>query len=86
MTSKGAGLLAILIAAAMMWAIPTASSGKSVDLRKTGDALRQVTDGLVGAVDQTLTKTQDELRKARERAKAAAAKAKLQKAAPRATA
>ena len=74
MTSKGAGLLAIIVAAAVLWAIPTASSGRSVDLRKTGDALRQVTDNLAGAVDQTLAKTEAELRKARERAKAATAK------------
>jgi LPXTG-motif cell wall-anchored protein len=86
MTSKGAGLLAIVIAAAVLWAIPTASSGKSVDLRKTGDALRQVTDGLAAAVDETLAKTEEELRQARERAKALAAKNKQAAAQQRATA
>ncbi|HEV7804312.1 MAG TPA: LPXTG cell wall anchor domain-containing protein [Solirubrobacteraceae bacterium] len=78
MTSKGAGLLAILIAAAVLWAIPTASSGKSVNLKQAGDALRQVTAGLGEAVDQTLAKTQEELRLARERAKAALAAKKQQ--------
>ncbi len=86
MNSKGAGLLAIVIAAAVLWAIPTASSGKSVDLRKTGDALRQVTDGLAGAVDKTLAKTEEELRQARERARALAAKTKRAEAQKRATA
>jgi LPXTG-motif cell wall-anchored protein len=76
MTSKGAGLLAILIAAAVMWAIPTASSGKAVDLRQAGEALRQVTAGLGDAVDKTVAKTQEELRLARERAKAAREQAK----------
>jgi LPXTG-motif cell wall-anchored protein len=74
MTSKGAGLLAIVIAAAVLWAIPTASSGRAVDLRQAGDALRSVTDGLTATVDETLAKTEAELRKARERAKAATAK------------
>ncbi len=86
MTSKGAGLLAIVIAAAVLWALPTASSGKSGDLRKTGDALRQVTDGLAAAVDETVAKTAEELRQARERARALAAKTKQAGAQKRATA
>ncbi|MDX6683725.1 MAG: hypothetical protein QOG94_3764 [Solirubrobacteraceae bacterium] len=79
MTSKGAGLLAIVIAAAVLWAIPTASSGKTVNLKQAGDALLQVTNRLGDAVDQTVAKTQEELRLARERAKAAAARALAKK-------
>lgn len=73
MTSKGAGLLAIVIAAAVLWAIPTASVSK-VSLRQAGDALKQATAGVGESVDGTLTKTEAELRKARERAKAALAR------------
>ena len=82
MTSKGAGLLAIVVAAAVLWAIPTASVGK-VSL---GEALRQVGENVGATVDSTVAKTEEELRKARERAKAALAKAQQGATAPRATA
>jgi LPXTG-motif cell wall-anchored protein len=74
MTSKGAGLLAIVVAAAVLWAIPTASVGK-VSL---GEALRQVGANVGSTVDSTVAKTEEELRKARERAKAALLKAQQQ--------
>ena len=61
MTSKRAGLLAMIAAAAVIWAIPAASAGKSVDLRETGQALRDVTAGVGSAVDKTLTKADQAL-------------------------
>jgi len=73
MTSKGAGLLAIVIAAAVLWAIPTASVGK-VSLKEAGDALKQAAEGAGATVQGTVSQTEEELRKARERAKAALAK------------
>jgi LPXTG-motif cell wall-anchored protein len=87
MTSKGAGLLAIVVAAAVLWAIPTVSLGKSVDLRKAGEALRQVTEGVGAAVNKAVAKTDEELRKAREKAakEKAAAAAKARQATQRAT-
>ena len=64
MTSKRVGLLAMIAAAAVIWAIPAASAGKSVDLRETGQALRDVTAGVGAAVDKTLTKADAALDKA----------------------
>ncbi len=68
MTSKRLGLLAVTIAAAVIWAIPAASAGKEVDLRKTGEALKQVTQGLGEVVDKTVAKTDEALRKTRDKA------------------
>src|SRR3954447_11604927 len=63
MTTKRLGLLAMVIAAAVIWAIPAASAGKSVDLRETGQALRDATAGVGAAVDKTLTKADQALDK-----------------------
>ena len=71
MTSKRLGLLAVLIAGSVIWAIPTASVGKEVDLGKAGQALKQVTQGVGNAVDRTLTKTDEALRKTRDKTAAA---------------
>ncbi|MEA2190698.1 MAG: hypothetical protein QOI73_819 [Solirubrobacteraceae bacterium] len=86
MSSKHFGLLAMMVAAAVMWAIPSASAGKPVDLHKAGDALKQVTTGLGNAVDGTLSKTQEALRQTRDNTAAALRKAKNGKAEQRATA
>ncbi len=86
MSSKGFGLLAIMVAAAVMWAIPTASAGKPVDLRKAGDALKKVTVDLGTVVDGTLSKTEEALRKTRDEAAAALRKANKAKAEQRQTA
>jgi LPXTG-motif cell wall-anchored protein len=78
MSSKRCGLLAIMIAAAVLWVLPSASVGKNSGLTKTAQALRQVTAGVGSAVqstvDNTLSKTDEALRKARERAAALLAK------------
>ena len=71
MATKRLGLLAMVVAAAVIWALPAASAGKAVDLRKTGDVLRDVTAGVGAAVDKTLDKTEAALRKTREKAGAA---------------
>jgi LPXTG-motif cell wall-anchored protein len=86
MTSKRVGLLAVVAAAAMIWAIPAASAGKTVDLRKTGEALRDVTAGVGAAVDKTLAKTDAALRKTRDKAAAAVDKTSKKRADTRATA
>ena len=74
MTSKRSGLLAVVLAAAVMWAIPTTSTGSSTSLRQTKEALKQATADLGAAVDATVTKTEEALRKTRAKAEAAAAK------------
>jgi LPXTG-motif cell wall-anchored protein len=71
MTSKILGLTAALTAAAVIWAIPTASVGKEVDLGKAGQALKQVTQNVGDAVDKTVAKTDDALRKTRDKTAAA---------------
>ncbi len=85
MSSKRFGLLAMLIAAGVLWAIPTVSVGKSAQLSKAGAALHKVTSGVgsavSGTVDQTLSKTDEALRKAREKAAALLAKKKAAAAA-----
>jgi LPXTG-motif cell wall-anchored protein len=85
MTSKRFGLLAIVIAAAVMWAIPTASTGKPAKLREAGEALRQATANLGAAVDNTVDKAVSKTDAALKKTKAAASAAK-NKAATRATA
>jgi len=71
MASKRLGLLAMVVAAAVIWALPAASAGKAVDLGKAGDLLRDVTAGVGAAVDKTLDKTDAALRRTREKAGAA---------------
>jgi LPXTG-motif cell wall-anchored protein len=78
MTSKKLGLLAMLIAATVIWAIPSASVGKPLALQKAGSALRDMTTQVGDAVDQTVAKTDDAVRKAKDKAAAALAKAKAQ--------
>jgi LPXTG-motif cell wall-anchored protein len=68
MISKRVGLLAVVIAAAVMWAIPAVSSARSLELQQARDALRQVTAGLGNAVQKTVAKTDEALRKTREKA------------------
>ena len=90
MTSRGAGLFAILIAAAVMWVMPSASVGSTADLGKAGDALRDVTagvgDAVQGTVDKTVAKTNEAVRRTRAKAGSAVDRAKQGKAATRATA
>ncbi|MEY2441940.1 MAG: hypothetical protein QOJ46_1366 [bacterium] len=76
MTSKRLGLLAVVFAAAVIWAIPAASVGKPVALQKAGSALRDVTTQLGNAVDSTVNKTADAVRKTRDKTKAALDKKK----------
>jgi LPXTG-motif cell wall-anchored protein len=76
MTSKRLGLLAVVFAAAVIWALPTASVGKPVALQKAGSALRDATTQLGNAVDKTVTKTGDAVRKTRDKASAALDKRK----------
>ncbi len=71
MTSKRLGLLAMIAAATVIWAIPAASAGKPAALQKAGSALRDTTSQLGSAVDETVSKTDEALRKAREKAAAA---------------
>ena len=70
MTSKKLGLLAVFIAASVLWAIPTASSGR-VTLDKAEEALRDVTSGVSQALDETLARTDAALRKTGQKAGAA---------------
>lgn len=67
MTSGRLGLLALACAAAVIQALPAASAGKEVDLRKAGETLRDATAGLSQAVDETVAKTDAALRKAGDR-------------------
>ena len=62
MTSKKLGLLAAVVAATVLWAIPTASSGRAT-LDQAQQALRDVTAGVGQALDETLTKTDEALRR-----------------------
>jgi LPXTG-motif cell wall-anchored protein len=71
MTSKKLGLLAVVFAAAVIWAIPAASVGKPAALQKAGSALRDATADLGNAVDNTVTKTGEAVRKTRDKTKAA---------------
>ena len=64
MTSKRLGLLAVTAAAAVIWAIPAASAGKPAALQKAGSSLRDTTSQLGSAVDETLAKTDEALRRA----------------------
>src|SRR5436305_775997 len=83
--TKRLGVLAVVLAAAVIWAIPAASVGKPVALQKAGQALRNTTAQLGGAVDQAVTKTTDAVRKARDKTAAALAKKKKAEAGKRAT-
>ena len=78
MNSRRCGLLAIMIAAGVLWMLPSVSVGKNSGLTKTANALRQATagvgDAVQGTVDNTLSKTDEALRKAREKAAALLAK------------
>jgi LPXTG-motif cell wall-anchored protein len=78
MSSKRFGLLAMIVAATVLWVLPSASVGKPAQLLKAQGALRNVTTGLGTAVqstvDKTLTKTDAALKKARDKAAAALAK------------
>jgi LPXTG-motif cell wall-anchored protein len=85
MTSKRVGLLAVVIAAAVIWAIPAASIGKPAALQKAGAALRDTTAQLGNAVDATVAKTDQAVRKARAKTAAALDKAKTDRAEKRAT-
>ena len=71
MTSKKLGLLAVVLAAAVIWALPTASVGKPSALQKAESALRDATTQLGDAVDDTVTKTGEAVRKTRDKAGAA---------------
>jgi LPXTG-motif cell wall-anchored protein len=71
MTSKRLGLLAVVFAAAVIWALPTASVGKPAALQKAGSALRDTTTQLGNAVDSTVTKAGDAVRTTRDKAGAA---------------
>ncbi len=75
MTSKRLGLLAVVAAAAVIWAIPAASVGKPAALQEAERALRDVTSQLGSAVDETVAKTDEALRKTREKTAAALDKA-----------
>jgi len=66
------GLVALVIAVGLIWTLPAASVGKGLDLRKTGEALREL--GTV--VQQTVSDTEAALRAARERTEAALRKTK----------
>jgi LPXTG-motif cell wall-anchored protein len=74
MTSKRLGLLAVVVAASVLWALPTASSGR-VTLDKAEQALRDVTSGVGQALDETLQKTDEALRKTGTALEGAATKA-----------
>jgi hypothetical protein len=76
MTSKRLGLLAVVFAAAVIWAVPTASVGKPVALQKAGSALRDATTQLGNAVDSTVNRAGDAVRTARDKTNAALAKKK----------
>ena len=90
MNSRRCGLLAIMIAAGVLWMLPSVSVGKNSGLTKTANALRQATAGVgsavQGTVDNTLSKTDEALRKAREKAAALLAKKQAAGADSRATA
>jgi LPXTG-motif cell wall-anchored protein len=86
MISKRFGLLAMVIAAAVMWAIPTASTGKPAKLREASEALKQATANLGNALDNSVDKTISKTDAALRKTKAAAAAAKSRKAGSRATA
>jgi LPXTG-motif cell wall-anchored protein len=85
MTSKRLGLLAVIFAAAVIWAIPTASVGKPVALQKAESALRDATTQLGNAVDSTVAKTGDAVRKTRDKTAAALDRKKKREADKRAT-
>lgn len=79
MGSRRYGLLAIMIAAAALWILPSASSG--ADLRKAGDKLRDAGSGIGSVVDKTVDKTGQTLRKTRSKTGAALNKATKRSAA-----
>ncbi len=85
MGSRRYGLLAIIIAAAVIWVLPSASSG--ADLRTAGEKLKKGTADLGNAVETTVDKTAKALRNTRSKTGAAVEKAtKSSKASKRATA
>ena len=76
MTSKRLGLFAVVLAAAVIWAIPTASVGQPVALQKAESALRDTTTQLGNSVDNTVAKTDEALRTTRDKTAAALNKKK----------
>ncbi|MEJ7824524.1 MAG: LPXTG cell wall anchor domain-containing protein [Solirubrobacteraceae bacterium] len=68
MGSRRSGLTAIVMAGAVLWAIPSSSGA---ELRDVGDALRQVGSNVGNAVDTTVAKTDQALRDARSKTGAA---------------
>ncbi|MEA2192642.1 MAG: hypothetical protein QOI73_2763 [Solirubrobacteraceae bacterium] len=86
MTSKRLGLLAVVVAAAVIWALPTASVGRPAALQKADNALRDAASSLGSAVDETVAKTDAAVRKARQKTAAALDRTTGKSAANRATA
>ena len=72
MGSRRSGLTAIVMAGAVLWAIPSSSGA---ELRDVGDALRDVGSNVGNAVETTAAKTDRALRKTRSKTGAAADKA-----------
>lgn len=88
---KKLGTSALVAAATLMCALPSASQGGKVDLSKLDDALRQTTQQLGNTVQQSLDQTEEALRKAelalrKKAALAAAAERARRNAKTRATA
>src|SRR3712207_9441994 len=64
------GLLALCAAAATIWLLPAASLGSGVDLRKVDNGLRDATQRLGSAVQQTVAPVNQALRATTTKAKA----------------